>query len=199
MLPITYGNILAVFFKATDLEILQGAQWYTDAQSAALIMSRRYKTSLEICAGVIAGLSPNNNWVRNLIDANSLIQAYTVGGVALANEIKVCTYNANKRKALNILEGCEPLDVLGGLKVKAFYNCILGSQDDVCVDGHAYAIWKGERIPTTKTPSITPKMYAVISEDYRQTAAAVNNILSSEYTPAQIQAITWIVWRRLVK
>jgi hypothetical protein len=199
MLPITYGNILAVFFKATDLEILQGAQWYTDAQSAALIMSQRYKTRLEICAGVIAGLSPNNNWARNLIDANSLIQAYTVGGIALANEIKVCTYNTNKRKALNILEGCKPLDILGGLKVRAFYNCILGLQDDVCVDGHAYAIWKGERIPTTKTPTITPRVYAAIAADYKRAAIAINSILSAEYTPAQIQAITWTVWRRLVK
>ena len=68
MLPITYGNILAVFFKSNDLEILQGAQWYFNAQSAALIMSERYRVSLEICAGVISALSPNNKWERNLID-----------------------------------------------------------------------------------------------------------------------------------
>jgi hypothetical protein len=198
MLPITYGNILAVFFKATDLETLQGAQWYPNAQSAALILSERYRVSLEICAGVVSALSPNNKWDRNLIDADSLIRAHSVGGIDGASQTKVATYNANKKKALLILEGEQSLDVLGGLKVRAFYDCIMGG-DSVCIDGHAYAIWKGERIPTTKTPTISAKVYTAISEDYRQTAAAVNNILSSEYTPAQIQAITWIVWRRLVK
>lgn len=198
MLPIAYGNILAVFFKSDDLEILQGAQWYPNAQSAALIMSERYRVSLEICAGVISALSPNNKWERNLIDADALIRAHSVGGIDHASQIKVATYNANKNKALLILEGEKSLDILGGLKVRAFYDCILGG-DSVCIDGHAYAIWKGERIPTTKTPSITPKVYAAISDDYRQTTAAVNNILSAEYSAAQIQAITWTVWKRLVK
>jgi hypothetical protein len=198
MLPITYGNILAVFFKSNDLEILQGAQWYFNAQSAALIMSERYRVSLEICAGVISALSPNNKWERNLIDADALIRAYSVGGIDHAGTIKVATYNANKNKALLILEGERSLDILGGLKVRAFYDCILGG-DSVCIDGHAYATWKGERIPTTRTPSITPKVYAAISEDYRQTAVAVNNILRAEYSAAQIQAITWTVWKRLVK
>lgn len=198
MLPITYGNILAVFFKATDFESLQGAQWYSNAQSAALIMSERYRVSLEICAGVISALSPNNKWERNLIDADALIRAHSVGGINEASQTKVATYNANKNKALLILEGKHALDVLGGLKVRAFYDCIMGG-DSVCIDGHAYAIWKGERIPTTKTPTITPGVYNAISEDYRQTAAAVNNILSAEYSAAQIQAITWTVWKRLVK
>ena len=199
MLPITYGSILATFFEATDLEIVNGAAWYLNARKAAIIIADRHNTELETVAGVIASLSPNNRWERNLADANSLIQAYTVGGIVLANETKVATYNINKRKALNILDGGEPLDILGGLKVRAFYNCILGSQHDVCVDGHAYSIWKGERIPTTKTPTITPRVYEAIAADYQRAASTVNSILSVEYTAAQIQAITWTVWKRLVK
>jgi hypothetical protein len=199
MLPITYGSILATFFEATDLETVAGSQWYENAKQASLIMADRHNVELEAVVGIIAALSPNNRWERNLADADSLIQAYIAGGITLVNETKVATYNTNKRKALNILEGCKPLDILGGLKVRAFYNCILGLQDDVCVDGHAYAIWKGERIPTTKTPTITPRVYAAIAADYKRAAIAINSILSAEYTPAQIQAITWTVWRRLVK
>lgn len=198
MIPITYGNILAVFFNATDLETSNGAGWYSTANDAALIMAERYSVSLEIAAGVIAALSPNNRWERNLTDANSMIRAYSIGGHSAAESIKVGTYNANKIKALAILSGDDCLQILGGLKVRAFYDCIIGG-DSVCIDGHAYAIWQGERITTTQTPKITPKVYAAISADYRRAADTVNNILGANYSAAQIQAITWTVWRRMVK
>lgn len=198
MLPITYGNILAVFFNATDLETINGAEWYLVAKQAALIMAQRHSVTLETAAGIIAALSPNNNWERNLIDAKSLIGAYSMGGYDAANSIKVSTYNANKTKALDILSGETPLPILGGLKVRAFYDCIIGG-DSVCVDGHAYAIWRGERITTTKTPKITPKIYDAIVADYRMAANTINSILNAKYTTAQIQAITWLTWRRMIK
>jgi hypothetical protein len=198
MVPITYGNILAVFFNATDLEAINGADWYPTANNAALTMARRYSVSLEIAAGVIAALSPNNRWERNLTDADFMIRAYSMGGHNAADSIKVGTYNANKIKALSILSGDDCLQILGGLKVRAFYDCIIGG-DSVCIDGHAYAIWKGERIPTTQTPKITPKIYDSIVADYRQAARVINLILKADYSAAQIQAITWTAWRRMVK
>jgi hypothetical protein len=198
MLPITYGNILAVFFKATDLETINGAEWYPAANHAAQIMATRYSVTLETAAGVIAALSPNNRWERNLTDADFMIRAYSAGGYDAADFIKVGTYNANKIKALNILSGDDCLQILGGLKVRAFYDCILAG-DSVCVDGHAYAIWTGGYIPTTKTPKITPKLYEAISADYRLAAATINSILQAEYSAAQIQAITWLTWRRIIK
>lgn len=198
MLPITYGNILAVFFKATDLETINGVDWYPAANHAAQIMASRYSVTLEMAVGVIAALSPNNAWERNLIDADSMIRAYSAGGRDAADSIKVGTYNANKTKALAILSGDDCLQVLGGLKVRAFYDCILAG-DSVCVDGHAYAIWTGGYIPTTKTPKITPKLYKAISADYRLATSAINSIMHAEYSAAQIQAITWLIWRRIIK
>jgi len=198
MLPITYGNILAVFFNATDLETINGAKWYPDANHAAAIMAERYNVTLQTAAGVIAALSPNNRWERNLTDANSMIRAHSAGGHSAAESIKVGTYNANKAKALAILSGDDCLDTLGGLKVRAFYDCIIGG-DSVCIDGHAYAIWKGERIATTRTPKITPKIYDAIAADYRRAAVTINSILGANYLAAQVQSITWIVWRRMIK
>lgn len=198
MLPITHGNILAVFFKATDLETINGAEWYPAANHAAQIMAARYSVTLETVAGVIAALSPNNKWERNLTDADSVIRAYSMGGHDAADSIKVGTYNANKIKSLAILSGADCLQILGGLKVRAFYDCIIGG-DSVCVDGHAYAIWTGGYIPTTKTPKITPKLYDAISADYRLAATTINSILHAEYSAAQIQAITWLTWRRIIK
>lgn len=198
MLPITYGNILAVFFSATDLEIINGVEWYHAANKAAAIMAHRYGVTMKTAAGVIAALSPNNRWERNLSDADSMIRAHSTGDYNAADSIKVGTYNANKIKALKILSGDDCLQVLGGLKVRAFYDCIIGG-DSVCVDGHAYAIWTGQYIPTTKTPKITPKVYSAIAADYRKAADTINSILQAEYSADQIQAITWLVWRRLIK
>ena len=198
MLPITHGNILAVFFKATDLETINGADWYIAANHAARTMAIRCNVTLETAAGVIAALSPNNRWERNLVDADCMIRAYSMGSYDAADSMKVGTYNANKAKALAILSGDDCLQVLGGLKVRAFYDCIVGG-DSVCVDGHAYAIWTGGYIPTTKTPKITPKLYEAISADYRLAAATINSILQAEFSAAQIQAITWLAWRRITK
>ena len=81
MHPITHGSILAVFFAATDLEKINGVQWYNVAQNASGAMAERYGISLETVAGVVAALSPNNRWERNLRDADNLISAYTLGGL----------------------------------------------------------------------------------------------------------------------
>jgi hypothetical protein len=192
---ITYGSILAVYFQATNLENFNGQRWYPDAKFAANSLAIQYNLPVQTVAGVIAALSPNNRWERNLIDAENLCKMYTMGGDLDA--LKVSTYNANKAKAIQILQNHAPLDILGGLKVRAFYDCIIGG-DSVCVDGHAYAIWTGQQIPTTKTPKISPKLYAQISADYRIAAEQINKILGSNYSAAQIQAITWLTWRRII-
>ena len=196
MHPITHGSILAVFFAATDLEKINGAQWYNVAQNASGAMAERYGISLETVAGVVAALSPNNRWERNLRDADNLISAYTLGGLDDALIVKTSTYGKNKAKALAILQGAEPLEALGGLKVRAFYGCIIG-KNAVCVDGHAYAIWRGERISTSSTPKISPKLYCSIVADYVKATDTINSVLGGQYKPFQIQAITWLAWRRL--
>lgn len=194
---ISHGQILAVFFSANDSELLAGSRFYPDALAYCLRLSRLYGCTVDCAAGVIAALSPNNHWRRNQHDANALIRAFCLGGHADANNVKVATYNANKIKALNVLSGAEPLSVLGGLKVRAFYDCIIGG-DSVCVDGHAYAIWTGERIPTTRTPKISPKLYAAIAADYRLAANQINQIMEANYSACQVQAVTWLAWRRMI-
>lgn len=197
MISLSHGHILAVYFHAADNEIISGAEWYDRVNCAAKAMAQRYSLPLATVAGVIAALSPNNQWERNLRDADQLCRAYAMGGIDDAQQIKTSTYNANKNKALAILSGTAPLDALGGLKVRSFYGCIMGDSGAVCVDGHAYAIWQGDYVPTTKTPKIRAKLYASISADYIKAADTINSIVGASYTGAQIQAITWTVWQRI--
>lgn len=188
---------MAVFFMANDQEIIAGAGWYPAANEAAARMAARYGCSLQAAAGVIAALSPNSRWERNLKDADSLIRAFCIGTIADAAAVKVGTFGRNKTKALDILAGADPLEILGGLKVRNFYSCIMGDTEAVCVDGHAFSIWRGEYIPTSKTPTISAKLYQAISADYRKAAETINGIIGTSYTASQIQAVTWTVWQRI--
>jgi hypothetical protein len=195
-MSITHGNILAVFFSASQAEIQEGRAWYSQANLACRVIADTYQVEggYQRVAGVIAALSPNNRWSRNVRDAESLIKTYTIGGEIDA--VKVSTFSKNKEKAIKILNGEGILDVLGGLKVRAFYSCIIGGED-VCVDGHAFAIWSGQRIATSKTPKISENLYRQIADDYNQAARVINYVTGDCYTPSQIQAITWVTWRNL--
>lgn len=195
---INHGNILAVFFTATPAEIIKGERWYADALSFCCSVANTTGLPIHAVAGVTAALSPNNKWERNMRDAEALCRAFAAGTIDDAAALKVSTFNKNKNKALRILAGEQPLDILGGLKVRAFYSCIVGD-DSVCIDGHAYAIWLGQYVPTTKTPSVSPKLYQSISDAYRQAAITINSVTGDDYTAAQVQAITWTVWQRIRK
>jgi hypothetical protein len=74
---------------------------------------------------------------------------------------------------------------------------ILGDIEAVCVDGHAYSIWLGERVSTSDTPKITPKLYQRIADDYVQATVKINEIMGTRYKPSTVQAITWVVHRNL--
>lgn len=198
-------SILGTYFLSTEHERSHGRNWYNQAHTAALDMSRDRPLGVIATAGVIAALSPNNKWSRNLLDADSLISAFLERGAWEASQVRVCTYDTNKSKALTILKLQSPtvedvVSILHGRKVSAFFHCILGNQQSVCVDGHAYSIWAGEDIPTTRAPKISQRLYEQISDDYRRASYLVNlTRLRHEppITPAQLQAITWVTHRRL--
>lgn len=200
MKPITHGSILAVFFSATTSETIEGQRWYSDArlfceQVAATYLGGIEHGKVKTVAGVLSAVSPSNRWERNKIDAEALVKEHSRGGDC--SNIKVCSYGSNKVKAIQILDGREPLDVLSGQKVRSFYGCVLGEKDSVCVDGHAYSIWLGERVATSKTPKISEKLYSSIAADYACAAEQISTITGESWIAAQVQAVTWVAWRRM--
>jgi hypothetical protein len=190
--------ILGTFFLASAQEIQEGANWYHNANCIAEAIANKTGLSVRKVAGVIAALSPQNRWERNCKDAEQLCLLYTVDGVDAAKQLKVATFNNNKQKALDILQSEEDSieTILNGRKIVAFFRCIL-DEDDVCIDGHAYSIWLGNRVVTTKTPKISAKLYDTIAWDYDRATLTINKIMGTDYTSAQIQAITWTVHRNL--
>lgn len=189
------ANILAIHQLATLTEQQDGVTWYPRARAIAQGLADRYGIHQAEAAGVLAALSPRNKWERNVSDADALIAAYVAGGAEQARLTKVCTFGANKEKAVRILEAgvltdADVLAILSGPKLREFYSCIQGIAD-VCIDGHAYCIWAGERTGLKDVPAIGVKLRKEIKADYATAADQLG------MTAAALQAITWVTWRRI--
>ena len=195
-------EIVAKFTLATSQEVQLGVDWYPSALDIANRIAVKYGVSAETAAGVIAALSPNNRWERNIIDAENIIKCWAAGGTRsdlLA--VKVCTYGKMKEKAIDILTtpiGVNIKETLKGKKIVEFFNCITNPLlNDVCIDGHAYSVWFGQRLTMKEVPPIGVKLRAQIKTDYRDATAFINEELSEHFTPADIQAITWVTHKRI--
>jgi hypothetical protein len=187
-------NIKSIYKLATAAERVDGSAWYPVARDIAQTLADEYGVSLAQAIGVIAALSPRNKWSRNVIDAENLISAFIADPESAAT-VKVCTFGANKAKAIKILNahGADldaVLAILSGPKLREFASCIAGLPD-VCIDGHAYCIWTGGRTSLAEVPAIGVKLRREIKADYQAAAADLG------LTPAACQAITWCTWRRI--
>jgi len=194
-------HIAAMLALASQSDLAAGIEWYARAERLGHRLAHQYGCTFEQAVGVIAALSPNNRWARNCTDAESMIQAWAVGADPLT--VRVCTYGAMRAKASSILQLASPdretiAAILNGRKITAFFLSITGQTDAVCVDGHAYAIWLGQRVPTTKTPALGVKLYADIARAYCVVAKRSTALCGEALTPAQVQAVTWVTYRRLV-
>ena len=195
-------EIVAKFTLATSQEVQLGVDWYPSALDIAGRIACKYDLRTETAAGVIAALSPNNRWERNVIDAEAIIKCWAAGGTRTDMlNVKVCTYGKMKAKAVDILlaEDVLPIvEILNGKKIIEFFNCITNpALNDVCIDGHAYSVWFGQRLTMKEVPAIGKKLRAQIKTDYRDAAAFINDELDTAYPAATIQAITWVTHKRI--
>ena len=193
-------EIVAKFTLATSQEVQLGCDWYPSALKIATRIADKYGTRVEVAAGVIAALSPNNRWERNIVDAEAIIKCWAAGGTRTDMlNVKVCTYGKMKAKAVDILTRDIPIvEILNGKKIIEFFNCITNpALNDVCIDGHAYSVWFGQRLTMKEVPAIGKKLRHQIKTDYCDATTFINEELDTHYTPADIQAITWVTHKRI--
>lgn len=197
-------NILGMYSKSNLEDIKQGKIWYESARSFCLNLSDSSGYSLDQVVGVVAALSPRNRWETNKVDAVNCIRRHRqiesnlhkkgairpLGGSVGPGEVSVSTFNQNKLKAWRILDGESPNNVLGGPKVRAFYNNILKLEEGghVTIDSHAINIYRAE---VKVGPVITSKQYFLIESTYKEAAYYVGLL------PHQLQAITWLAFKRI--
>jgi hypothetical protein len=175
------SNILNVFGRATDDDISKGMSWYDDAHTFATTLDHNVSRA----AGIIAALSPMNGWANNKAKAELLYSQNGEGtNVGLFS---------NVAKAQAIYNGADPLTVLGGDKVRAFYATILDPSGDhnPVIDRHAFDIAVGQVTNSRERGKLSRKgEYTRFAQAYRQAA------ISEAIGASQLQAITWLTWRR---
>lgn len=187
------ANILSVYALATPEEIHHGMTWYADAQADAQAIADDCELPLHVVVGVISALSPTNLWGQNVKDARLFCETFVNGGYY--TDVKASTYKKMWEKAWAILEAV-PLDcqhvatILNGPKITDFFWCIMG-HDNCVIDGHAWGIAYADRRVMQEVPSIGKKARAELQDAYR---VAAHTWGCKAY---QMQAITWVAWRRI--
>jgi hypothetical protein len=174
---------------ASDEDYRDGSLWYLRAHDHALGLSERYGLTVRQASGIIAALSPQIGWEQNLVIADE----FTASGGTASVHVSICTERA---RAILDDPHADPLDILGGPKVRSFYRNIYRPDvaGPVTIDRHAAAILAG--LPTPTYLRTFPKflertaVYGLAAAAYR-TAARDLGIL-----PHEAQAVAWVRHRR---
>jgi hypothetical protein len=193
------NNIVSVFSQATIAELSEGMQWYNVAQTGAKLLATQHNISITKAAGVIAALSPNLKWDRNIKAAEIIIKSYQL---EIDYNDAVCpAYKQNRKKAYQILDSDGDYDtvkkILNGPKITSFFCCIMEDPNDVCIDGHAFNIYFGERNALKNGVSINKTQYKMLQQEYINATDIINKAYNLNLLPYQVQAVCWIAWRRI--
>lgn len=179
-------NITRVFRAATPVDRSEGQGWYASAHEIAVGLDPADPAR---AAAVIAVLSPLLSWPRNIAEARNLYSGQPVR-----------TLGSNAHKARRILAGVDPEYIVSGRKVRAFWKTIADPAEPsaVVVDRHAIDIAAG-RVLGDKLRSTHLRRagaYDEVADKYRRAAQRLSAELGLRVTPAEVQATTWIYWRR---
>lgn len=180
-------HITAVYRAASDRDRAEGEAWYAEALHVAERVALATGHPVSVAVGVIAATSPRMGWGPNVRLAHRILST----GDTSSGYLKV-----GLAAAARILQGEDPLLVLRARKVSNFYRAIVSAGvDGVVVDRHALDIAHGERIEGQR-PSPTERQYDDVAERYVRAARVLTRELGRTVSPAEVQATTWLAWRR---
>jgi hypothetical protein len=178
-------RVLRVWDAASAEDLSNGLEWYSRARDVADSLAAGAPITTEVAAGVIAALSPRCGWSANVRGAGLMVDAFAHGR---GMPVTAGTLT-NRRKAWEILQrGGDPLEVLGGPKVRAFYANIMGDTHAVTVDVWAARVAEG---PTFRDAAPAGKRYKLIATAYRRAGELLG------VSARDVQAAVWTHYRRV--
>lgn len=171
------ANIVACFRLADADQRERGAHWYDAAHALALTLD---PNDVRRAAGVIAALSPQMPWPRNVRLAVTAFRDGAASGAPFALQ------------ATRILQGEDIGDVFHGPKVRAFAATIADPSGtaDVVIDRHALSVMLSRCSDDKDASRLDRKgVYGACVAAY----VAAGRTLGVSATV--VQATTWVVWR----
>jgi hypothetical protein len=188
------NSIIRFYSLATANELVEGMKWYNEANSYAKELASRFDFTIQKIAGIIAVFSPQAGWTENKRYAVSFL-------INPKNRLRSLVQEIKAKKILKIKSEADiynSLAVSGAAwKSKSFYLNILNPDiaTDVTIDRHAIAICiqptENVQALNKQHGKLTEKQYNFFQTCYIKAASDLDIL------PHQLQAITWIVYRRL--
>ena len=180
-------RIWSALDKASIIELEAGTSWYFEAHELCLNWLKRYSVGSEThVAGIIAALSPMKTWSGNIISARKLLETGECRGLGYS-----------VRDAMAIYDGAHPRDILcldgrNNTKVRSFFENISDpiNPDFVTIDRHMIGLLTNDPLAIRNQRWILPRDHVWAKERFQNVADQTDLI------PNQVQAITWLVWRR---
>lgn len=209
------ANIMSVYLLATPYEKKEGMNWYTsDARQFCLVLGWQVAAHFgqlteeisdrhwsKFVAAVVAVMSPQTEWRTNKAKAdyavNCVLKGEPVVGhypVQCAKVVKLFQYFLIHRgEAFSQEDVLKIISKAISKKTRNFYLNIIGVNNVVTIDRHAVAIadYGTQRVAITQIRHSQGRKYDKYAEAYKEVAAEL------KITPAQLQAITWLTYRRL--
>ncbi len=168
--------------ERTEADTVNGLAWYPNAHRIVREWSEHYGYSIATVASVIAAVSPQCPWTRNLIIADDILACNTPSIGAL----KV---NVSKAEAIRNGRLSDTLTVFKSApKVASFSRNLAGDYSLVTVDTHALqaALCDVEVVLGLKWNT-----YEAFASAYVHASKVVG------IEPAMFQAVIWHTWKRM--
>lgn len=177
-------NIASYARRANHKQWLAGSRWYSEAFEFCDKLAAHENLPTDAVVGCLAALSPQCAWNVNLLATISMVRTRQVSKSS-------SIYPINVSKAFSIVhEGVRPEEVLGGLKVKAFFANILNPSYSkaVTVDTHAARAAFGKHMLSSQEVSFVfgKKGNAVIQQAFKNVAKRYKVL------PMKLQATVWL-------
>lgn len=187
LLPSKEGkkNLLKVWHSSRTWEKAEGLLYYSTMRNRLVVQYSWY--NLHDTAAIFCVLSPNNSEAGNWED----LHAMWCAPADQRHTIRIHTYNHNRDKAIALLAGAAPQEVIQGPKTRAFFHNIVNPWDmhHVTIDGHMVSAYQGKRLVMDQA-AVTAKEYEQIAGAARKAAKEVGVL------PSQFQSTVWMAWKR---
>jgi len=170
-------RIVRTLNKADAVTVREGMEWYDEARQLTVKLSLMSEYTTAQVAAAMAHLSPRLRWNQNVEAITDLVLYGTLPAYVMQGPAK---------RARKALVAAEPMNTFGkrAKKTLAFARNINGDVNAVTVD-----TWILNVVGITEQQLKLVGVYDAVAHAYRLAAKRRG------FTPAQLQAITWIVVR----
>jgi len=170
-------RIVRTLNKADAVTVREGMAWYDEARQLTVNLSLMSEYTTAQVAAAMAHLSPRIRWNHNVEAITDLVLYGTLPAYIMKGPAK---------RARKALVASEPMNTFGkrAKKTLAFARNINGDVNAVTVD-----TWILDVVGITEQQLKLVGVYDAVAHAYRLAAKRRG------FTPAQLQAITWIVVR----